>query len=619
MGFVLGVAVAATLPSSATVADARGSTRLISLNSFGFQTNHDSGLLASQSVISDNAPSMTPSGRYVAFTSKATNMDSTVPFFASVTDGQAEIYVRDRDPDGNGIFDESGTTTLASVSSTGSRGNAGSFWPALNAGTGQVAAGRYVAFVSPASNLAPETDTKYLIKHTGHIVGGQVHTHVVSASGNGMADLFVRDLVAGTTTRVSVSSSGGQAEFPHPPDFGPVDNNNPADPNLPAYVAYCNSNPCETPLTATSAFSAPAISADGRYIAYYSYVPSLDAGDTFQCGTLDHPDACSDLFIHDRDADADGVYDEPGAISTTILTAGGNDPTGLDPIGNIWMSRRPALSSDGSKVAFQSLASNLVASDNNGVSDIFLRALPNGPTTRISVSSTGAQIFGASKNPAISGNGTWVLFESVGLIVLGDSNASDIYARDIVNNTVGRVNLNSGTATSTGSVRGSVGNASISTTGRFVGMESSSQVYVRDRDADSNGVFDEIGVGKTVTRIASVSSEGIAGQAITALAPLVSGLPPQYSSGRSAGVVMSDNGLNMAFMSLAANLVAGDLNSCISFSTAGPTAVPSGIRNCADVFVRVLSNLAPFATAGTGLGICVDQVSPPQCPFTDRV
>jgi hypothetical protein len=616
MGFVLGVAVAATLPSSATVADARGSTRLISLNSFGFQTNHDSGILASQSVISDNAPSITPSGRYVAFTSKATNMDSPVPFFASVTDGQAEIYVRDRDPDGNGIFDESGTTTLASVSSTGSRGNAGSFWPAFNAGTGQVAAGRYLAFVSLASNLAPETDTKYLIKHTGHIVGGEVHTHVVSASGNGMADLFVRDLVAGTTTRVSVSSSGGQAEFPHPPDFGPVDNNNPADPNLPAYVAYCNSNPCETPLTATSAFSAPAISADGRYIAYYSYVPNLDAGDTFQCGTLDHPDACSDLFIHDRDADGDGIYDEPGAISTTILTAGGNNPTGLDPIGNIWMSRRPALSADGSKIAFQSFASNLVASDNNEVLDVFLRALPNGPTTRISVSSTGAQIYGASKNPAISGNGTWVLFESVGLIVPGDNNASDIYARDIVNNTVGRANLNSGTAASLGSVRAGTTNASISTTGRFVGFQAGSptQVYVRDRDADSNGVLDEVGVGKTVTRIASVSSEGISGQTITSLPGL-----PQYSSGASAGVVMSDDGLNMVFMSLAANLVTGDLNNCISFSLAGPFSVPSGVRNCADIFVRVLANLAPFVTNGSGFGICVDAVSPPQCPFSDRV
>jgi Tol biopolymer transport system component len=134
---------------------ASGTTTRVSVSSTGAQGNGGS-----------ESPAFSADGRFVAFASYASNL---VP---GDTDGLADVFVRDR---------WTGTTTRVSVSSTGAQPDGvGSLDTAVSPG------GRFVGFVSQASNLVPG-DT------------------------NGMSDVIVRDRWSGTTTRVSVGRDGGQS------------------------------------------------------------------------------------------------------------------------------------------------------------------------------------------------------------------------------------------------------------------------------------------------------------------------------------------------------------------------------------------------------------------------
>lgn len=128
-------------------------TELISVNSLGEQSNG----------WSDN-PSISANGRYVVFDSNATNL---VP---GDTNGEVDVFIRDR---------ETNTTERISVSSLSEQGNGGSFIASVSAD------GRYVTFISDASNLVPG-DT------------------------NALADIFVRDRIGKLTKRISVDTAGKQ-------------------------------------------------------------------------------------------------------------------------------------------------------------------------------------------------------------------------------------------------------------------------------------------------------------------------------------------------------------------------------------------------------------------------
>ncbi|HJW12164.1 MAG TPA: hypothetical protein VJ598_10275, partial [Albitalea sp.] len=120
-----------------------------------------------------SAPSISANGRFVAFTSAATNL---VPGMPDVN-GQLDIFVCDR---------TTGAIDLASVSTEGIQGNGDSILPAISED------GRFVAFKSLASNLVPDDR-------------------------NNVVDVFVRDRVAHTTERVSVNFLGrdaNDASFP---------------------------------------------------------------------------------------------------------------------------------------------------------------------------------------------------------------------------------------------------------------------------------------------------------------------------------------------------------------------------------------------------------------------
>jgi Tol biopolymer transport system component len=310
-----GLAVCTTLIFwTVAVAAAAATTQRVSVSSAGVQGNGDSF-----------DASVSAGGRYVAFSSAADNL---VP---GDTNTFQDVFVRDR---------VSGTTTRVSVSSGGAQANGASSDAVISAD------GNVVAFVSEASNLVPG-DT------------------------NGGADIFVRDLAAGTTERVSVSSRGAQQD-------------------------------CRSVFDGCS--EQVAISADGRFVAFSSPVSNLVPGDT---------NNAMDIFVRDR------LLGRTGRVSV---------PNGRGGQANLG-SFDPSISADGRFVAFDSPASNLVAGDTNKVGDVFVRDRSKARTGRVSISNSRAQGNLESGGPAISGDGRFVAFSSHATdLVRGDTNrAADVF------------------------------------------------------------------------------------------------------------------------------------------------------------------------------------------------
>lgn len=321
-----------------------------------------------QAAGESGSPSVSADGAKVAFQSAAANLVS------GDTNGAVDIFVRaDADP----------STIRVSVGSGGAQADGPSSRPAISAD------GRFVAFVSEATNL-------------------------VSGDTNGKADAFVRDTQAGTTTRVSVGAGGAQAD-------------------------------AETR-------DGPAISADGRYVAFVSQASNLVAGDT---------NDAADAFVRDTQAGTTvraslGPSNEQGATEAQGETYPGiaisgdgryvafvSDATNLvnpAPPGlftNVYRrdlqaattvlvsvtpsgtmgdgdSRFPTMSADGRYVGFESDATNLVTNDTNGVTDVFLRDLVGGPLDRVSVTSNGStEGNGPSTRPAIAAGGDHGAFETL--------------------------------------------------------------------------------------------------------------------------------------------------------------------------------------------------------------
>ena len=288
-----------------------GLTSLVSVDSQGVQGNGDSVF-----------PSISSDGRYVAFSSSATNL--VVPDM----NGTQDIFVRDR---------QTGQTSLVSLASSGAQGNGFSLHPCISGD------GRYVAFDSIASNLVP-----------GETLG--------------VSDVFVRDVQSGQTIRASVTSAGAEANAP-------------------------------------SVF--PSISADGGHVAFRSYATNL----TLIPDTNIH----SDVFVHDL---------QTGQTSCVSVQPGGS--TG--DLGSSFSS----ISADGRFVAFTSFATNLVAGDANGCSDIFVRDRRTGETSRVSIDSAGAEADGSNDAPSISADGRMVAFSSLATdLVAGDTNGNrDVLVHD---------------------------------------------------------------------------------------------------------------------------------------------------------------------------------------------
>jgi Tol biopolymer transport system component len=228
------------------------------------------------------------------------------------------------------VFDrKTGVIERLSVAPDGSESNGATFDPAISSH------GDFVAYASEASNLVPD-DT------------------------NETTDIFVFDRNAGLVERISVSSEGSEANGP--------------------------------------SFD-PAISSDGRYVAYYSTASNLIAGDT---------NGLADVFVFDR---------KTGVTERVSGASGGGEGNGA--------SFDPVISANGRYVTYYSTASNLVSDDTNGTADVFIFDRKTGATHRVSLAGTGDEGNGASFDPAISANGGYLAYTSDATnLVGGDTNAA---------------------------------------------------------------------------------------------------------------------------------------------------------------------------------------------------
>jgi Tol biopolymer transport system component len=151
------------------------------------------------------------------------------------------------------------------------------------------------------------------------------------------------------------------------------------------------------------------MSSDGRYVVYDSKAANLVTGDT---------NHVEDVFVADRVA---------RTLTRVSVATGGAQQVGADGA----YAEGGSISANGRRVAFASIAANLVAGDTNTVYDIFVRNLRSDTTERVSTSSAGRQGDRRSLDPRISANGRWVAFFSDARdLIAHDTNARpDIFLR----------------------------------------------------------------------------------------------------------------------------------------------------------------------------------------------
>jgi Tol biopolymer transport system component len=346
------------------------------------------------------------------------------------------------------------TAERISVSASGEQANGASSSASMSAD------GRYTAFVSLASNLVPD-DT------------------------NNGCDVFVRDNSTGAIERVSVSSTGAQVDT----GFN-----------------------CD----------APAISGDGRYVAFQSDGAGLVPNDT---------STNSDVFVRDR------------VLGTTERVSVGSD--GETPIGNgteFGNSLDPAISADGRFVAFTSASRNLIPGRQIFETHVYVRDRATGTTEIVSERPDGETTNGPAAQPSLSADGRYVAFVSFseGLVPGDDNLGPDVFVRDRVTGTTEAVSVSSaGALPQYLSGRPQSQQPSISADGRYVAFSSSARDLVPGDDFDDYDVFIRDRVAGT-TRMASVTPSG-----------------EQAFGGDSAGPSISADGKFVAFHSSAGNLSPG--------------------------------------------------------------
>ena len=161
----------------------------------------------------------------------------------------------------------------------------------------------------------------------------------------------------------------------------------------------------------------PSISSSGRFVVFASAATNLVTGDT---------NALVDIFLRDRDTDADGIFDEPAAVATTRVSLG---PSSAQPDA---ASSAPVISADGRYVAFVSTASNLAAGA-NGLPQVYRVDRTTGNIVRVSESVSGDAGDADSGAPAISADGDVVAFQSRATNLVTDAGSAllGVFVREI--------------------------------------------------------------------------------------------------------------------------------------------------------------------------------------------
>ena len=337
-----------------------------------------------------SGPVFSPDGSKIAYHSQASNL------VAGDTNDSYDVFVKDL---------ATGAVTLVSVGAFGPQGNASSTSPVFSPD------GSKIVFSSSAFNL-------------------------VAGDTNGKADVFVKDLVTGAMTRVSVDAAGtegnaGSSQAVFSPDGSKIAFVSQATNLAPGgisgksdiFIKDLTSGALTRITTATAGIdftgsSDPVFSPDGSKIAFHSDTTNLVAGDT---------NRSFDIFVKD--------------LTTGVVTRVSVSASGAQANLN---SFSPVFSPDGNKIAFQSAATTLVAGDTNGAGDIFVKDLTTGAISRVSVSAAGVQALSGSFSAVFSPDGSKIAFFSdASNLVTGDTNGSfDVFVKDLTTGAVTRVSLN---------------------------------------------------------------------------------------------------------------------------------------------------------------------------------
>jgi len=515
-------------------------------------------------------------GRFVLFVSSADNLVTN--------DGNGltlDVFLRNR---------TNNTTTLVSVNATGATGGNGhSISPSMSAD------GRFVVFESAASNL-------------------------VSNDSNGTSDIFLRDLVSGTTTLVSADASGsnsgnGASSYPViTPDGSFVvfesaahdltanDTNGIPDifvRDVLSGTTRLVSVGARDAARGASVSHSPAITPDGRYVAFVStatnlvggvtniygevYVRDIAGNTTFWAGTnvaaimagvtnQQRLISCYNPVIGE-----DGRYvafKATGAAPLIVrhdLQTGASDLVTANVVGNsidIQDLSGPDMTPDGRYIAF-------VGSTNSAdLGNVYLWEAQGGTTTLVSVNLSGAtSTNGYSDTPAVSANGRYVAFLSnaTDLVTNVTSGEFHIYVRDLPS---AATKLVSADAEGNGSGEAVGVIPTISADGRFIAFDSQDDAYVPNDNNLSYDVFVRDTVGDTTE--------------------LISQRHPSLQS------LTANN-----FSSVSANAISAD-GRFVTFVSMGNNLVPNDTNGYQDVFVRDLevgTNILLSANAGgTGGG-----------------
>ena len=623
-------------------------------------------------------PTISTDGRYVAFTSDATNL------VAGDTNGTRDIFLRDR---------TGATTTRASVATGGAQANGSSYSPALSAD------GRYVTFTSAATSLGGfaigtiyrrdrTTGTTIAVSRStaGDLATNASDTSSVSGDGsvvgftssatnlvpldrdrNAADDVFDRVIATNTTELVSrhgafqgngethgisMSLDGRYVAFASSSsDLVPNDTNQASDvfvrDTLTGAVQLVSESVVRGPGSGTS--DEPSISSDGRFVAFTSFAEDLISTDR---------NAREDVFLRDLANDSTrlislsptGMAGNFGSFQPTVSADGsvvafttdatnfivGDSNMSLDVFARDWAngtttpvsitsasgqsdgtSQFPSISPDGRYVTFSSQASNLVSGDTNATQDVFLRDRTAGTTTRLSVTSAGAQSTGSSNDPRISADGRYVAFSSFASnLVAGDTNATtDVFVRDRQNATTTRVSVGAGGAQSNAQSH----SPGISADGRYVAFVSYGTNLV---SGDTNNAADVFVRDQVTGRTTRISTDQNLAQANDA--------SPGNESGTALGVAMSVDGRYVGFVTQATNIVTPDVNGVVTdlviraipvptITSATPTTVARGAS--ATITVNGTYFL-PGVNSYFGGGITVtntNRVSESQVKFTFSV
>lgn len=299
------------------------------------------------------APTISADGRFVTFRSTATNL---IPGISG-----SQVYVYDRDADGNGVFDEAGGTAIELVSQTtgGVGGNGSSAEASISA------TGRYVVFFTQAPNLVPGQYSPCQADSIG----------LINPPSGACPGLVLRDRVLHTTELVSLDASGsggpnGDAEF-------------------------------------------PTVSADGRFIAFWSVASNLlpMGQDTNTCGAWTTPGTCADIFVYDRCvADGVSVCANPHTERVSLRSGGVQTQNRSD---------LPQITPDGRFVLFTS-RDDLVGKNSSGHDTAYLVDRTTGEPELVTASPTTGFAFDTLGDPAfMSADARYIAFTTTAPLVPG--------------------------------------------------------------------------------------------------------------------------------------------------------------------------------------------------------